>query len=514
FTVTVKPRKIQYGSVSWTHDDSEIFFRTDVNSPGNYQIYRLNVATRETSLIFDSPFYDAAGEVSLDGSKLFVYSFQGNLDNDLNVIDLATLKAQQINDDGGEEFNYLYPRLLPDGKTLYLLSNNNESGLRRLARLALGSPQMEFVGGWVEPQWSVDEMGVSPDAKYIWLLVNEEGYARLKIREIATGADVTGPPLDGMIETPAFDRNDNIYFTFDGPTYAPDVWRFNLVSGDLTKLTKTMYAGVDRTTFSDPTLVKFPSFDGLEIPAFLYLPPDYRPGTPIPFLVSAHGGPESQARPQFARNFQYFSLNGYGILRVNPRGSSGYGKEFVSLDDYKNRKNSLKDYKAAIEWLIANRYTEKGKIGIYGGSYGGYVTLGMITEYPDLLNAAIDEVGIANFVSFLELTAPSRRGVREAEYGPLTDKAFLESISPLNKADRIRTPLLVIHGENDPRVPVEEARQILAAVAENGVPVDSLIFPDEGHGAAKRVNIIRQYRRMAEFFDTHLKGLKVEKSSD
>ncbi len=175
------------------------------------------------------------------------------------------------------------------------------------------------------------------------------------------------------------------------------------------------------------------------------------------------------------------------------------------MDDYRNRKNSLKDYQAAVDWLIEQGYTAKGMIGIRGGSYGGYVVLGMITEYPDLFAAAMDVVGIANFETFLKNTKPYRRKNREAEYGPLTDPEFLREISPIHKANSIKTPLLVIHGENDPRVPVGEARQIIQAVLSNGGVVDSLIFPDEGHGARKLCNNITMYRKMVEFFDAHLK---------
>ncbi len=510
--ITTRPRKLQYGSVIWDHDDENIFFRSDFDSSGNYQVYKMNIKTRVKTKIFDSPYYDIPAGLTPDGKKLFVYALQGNPDNDLHLVDLKTLAVDTLSSDSGGEFNYFNPFLMPDGKTVYMISNYNEDGMPRVAKMTLGSPDLEYVEDWIDPKWAVDDIGFSRDYKYMYAVVNEEGYKRLRIRNLETGKDAPQAPLDGMFGSPQFDKDGNIYFTFSGPTYAPDVWKFSLVTKELKKLSKTMYAGINREIFSDPQLVKFKSFDGLEIPAFLYLPPNYKKGDKIPFLINAHGGPEGQSQASFARSFQYFALSGYGLLRVNPRGSSGYGKEFMGLDDYKNRLNSLKDYKAAVEWLIEENYTETGKIGIYGGSYGGYVTLGMITEYPEMFSAAIDIVGISNFVSFLENTAPSRRGVREVEYGPLSDRPFLESISPLNKADRVRTPLLVIHGENDPRVPVGEARQMLAAVAKNGTPVDSLIFPDEGHGASKRVNVIAQYRKMVDFFDTYLKGVKVKKS--
>ena len=193
---------------------------------------------------------------------------------------------------------------------------------------------------------------------------------------------------------------------------------------------------------------------------------------------------------------QPFRLRHYTVFESRPH----------YFDDYKNRKNSLKDYKASVDWLVGKGYTRKGMIGIRGGSYGGYVVLGMITEYPDLFAAAVDIVGIANFQTFLENTKPYRRKNREAEYGPLTDPEFLREISPIHKAHLIKTPLLVIHGENDSRVPIGEARQVIKAVLDNGGVVDSLIFADEGHGVHKMSNVIALYRKQVEFLDAHLKG--------
>jgi dipeptidyl aminopeptidase/acylaminoacyl peptidase len=296
-----------------------------------------------------------------------------------------------------------------------------------------------------------------------------------------------------------------VVFGFNGPTRTTDVWRWNPGSGELTQMTFATYAGIDRQMFSEPQLIRYKSFDSLEIPAFLYLPKGYTPGTPIPFVIEAHGGPEGQSQPYFTRNIQYLLLNGYGVMLPNVRGSEGYGREYLNLDNYKNRKHSLEDYKVAAEWLIMNNYSIQGKLAIRGGSYGGYVVYGMITEYPDLFSAAIGSVGISNFVTFLQNTAAYRRALREAEYGPLSDTAFLREISPVHKANLIKTPLLVIHGANDPRVPVGEARQIIDAIQKNGGAVDSLIFADEGHGASKRSNVIPEYEKQIQFLNSHLK---------
>jgi len=500
---------VQFGSVTWARDDKSIFFRSNEENSRDFFIYRMDIASGKYEKIFGDTAsvhgYLSIADISKDGNKMVIYHLTSNVDDDLYLLDLTTGQYQKLNEDDGDVLYYSIT-LMPDNKTVWLVCNSNEDGIARLAKMTVGSPKVEFIDdGWVDPKWEIEGLGFSRDYKYMTAIVNEDGYNRLKMREVETKQELPGPPLEGILGGGAFDMNGGCLVSFTGPTHAPDVWKWNPKTLELRQLTFSIYAGIDRTMFTEPQLVHYKSFDDLEIPAFLYLPPDYKKGNPIPFIIHAHGGPEGQFQPYFLRNVQYLLLNGYGILAPNPRGSSGYGREYMNLDNYKNRRNSLKDYKAGVEWLIENGYTQKGMIGIRGGSYGGYVVLGMITEYPDLFSAASDAVGIANFKTFLENTKAYRRALRESEYGPLTDPEFLKEISPIHKANMIKTPLLVIHGENDPRVPVEEARQIIAAISSQGGVVDSLIFPDEGHGTSKRVNIIKEYRKQVGFFDKHLK---------
>lgn len=503
--------KVQFGSVTWAKDDKAIFYRSNEENGRDFFIYRMDITSGQSTKIFGDTAggvtgYNAIMDLSQDGQKIIIGNFTSNVNNDLYLLDLSSGNYQKLTQDD-EDIMYSSASLMPDNRTIWVVSNGNPEGIARLGKMKVGSPDVEFVNdGWLDPKWEVEGVGFSRDYRHMVGIQNENGYVRMHIREVETLRELPSPPLDGIIGGGFFDKDGNVLISFTGPTRAPDVWRWNPHTEELTQLTFSMYAGIDRAIFTDPKLIQFDSFDGLQIPAFLYLPPDYVEGTPIPFIVDAHGGPEGQFQPYFIRNVQYFLLNGFGVLAPNPRGSSGYGRTFLNLDNYKNRKNSLKDYKAGVDWLIANGYTKQGMIGIRGGSYGGYVVMGMITEYPDLFSAAVNVVGIVNFRTFLENTAAYRRALREAEYGPLTDTAFLEEISPINKADKIRTPLLVIHGENDPRVPVSEARQIIATLESLGQPVDSLIFPDEGHGASKRVNIIAEYRKQVEFFNRHLRN--------
>ncbi|MBD3402112.1 prolyl oligopeptidase family serine peptidase [candidate division GN15 bacterium] len=504
---------VQFGSVTWAKDDRSIYYRSNEENKRDFFLYQMDITTGDAVKIFGDTTggvtgYNAIMDLSQDGRHMIVGNFTSNVNNDLYLLDLTTGEYEKLTEDEGDVM-YGSATLMPDNTTIWVLCNDNEDGIMRLGKMEVGSSEVEFASdGWLDPQWEVEGLGFSRDYKHMVALQNEEGFIRMHLREVETKKVLPSPPLDGIIGGGYFDENGNVLISFTGPTRAPNVWRWNPATEELTQLTFSMYAGIDRTIFRDPTLVHYESFDGLKIPAFLYLPPDYEEGTPIPFIVHAHGGPESQYRPYFIRNVQYLMLNGYGVLAPNPRGSSGYGRAYMNMDNYKNRKKSLQDYKAGVDWLIANNYTEQGMIGIRGGSYGGYVVMGMITEYPDLFDAAINIVGIVNFKTFLENTKPYRRALRESEYGPLSDPEFLEQVSPIHKADQIKTPLLVIHGENDPRVPVSEARQIISTLEELGQPVDSLIFPDEGHGASKRVNIIAEYRKQVEFFNEHLKGME------
>ena len=500
---------IQYGSVSFSPDDAFVYFRSNEENGRDFFIYKLDVSNGEYNKIFGDTTgvrgYNAIGDISQDGTKMIILNFTSNVNNDIFILDLNSLEYQQINDDD-KDVSYYSTSLMPDNKTIWLTCNDNSDGISRIATMNVGSPKVNYVNdGWIDPKWEIEGLGFSKDFKYMSATYNENGYVHLKLREFESKKELPSPPLDGILGGGNFAKDGSCIVSFTSPTNAPDVWKWNPNTQELKQLTFSIYAGIDRSIFNEPKLISYKSFDGLEIPAFLYLPPNYKEGEKIPFLVHAHGGPESQYQPYFIRNVQYLMLNGFGILAPNPRGSSGYGREYLNLDNYKNRKNSLKDYKAGVEWLIEKGYTEKGKLAIRGGSYGGYVVLGMITEYPNLFSAAIDIVGIANFKTFLENTKAYRRALRESEYGPLSDPDFLESVSPLNKAHLIKTPLLVIHGENDPRVPVSEARQILKAVIDNGGIADSLIFPDEGHGTSKRPNVITSYRTQVKFLNEHLK---------
>jgi len=261
--------------------------------------------------------------------------------------------------------------------------------------------------------------------------------------------------------------------------------------------------GIPRNSFRDPEIIRFESFDGREIPAYWTLPPNAEPGD-TPVIVDIHGGPQYQRQPWFYPMKQYFLQQGYAILEPNVRGSAGYGAAYAHLDDKEKRMDSVADIEAAVEWLHEQNAVDADRIVAYGRSYGGFMVLAAITEYPDLWAAAVDFVGIADFETFLENTGEWRRSHREQEYGSLDDTDLLERISPIHEAEEISCPLFIQHGANDPRVPVGEAEQIAEKVREQGLPVETCIFEDEGHHTTSRENLVEEFERISAFLETHV----------
>jgi dipeptidyl aminopeptidase/acylaminoacyl peptidase len=294
------------------------------------------------------------------------------------------------------------------------------------------------------------------------------------------------------------------------------VWLYDLKTKALTQVTQSDRAGIPQESFVAPELIRFKSFDGLDVSAWYYKPvrnnvkeelkAAYRNPNGLPVIVSVHGGPEGQERPGFNPLYQYYLSRGYAVLAPNVRGSTGYGKVYTHLDDVKNRENSVKDLAYAVDWLKTKGSADSKRIAVMGGSYGGYMTLAAITLYPELWAAAVNTVGIVNWESFLKNTSSYRRRQREVEYGMLDrDIDFLRAISPIKKIDRIRAPLFVIQGKNDPRVPYTEAEQVVKALKDRGAVVEYKLYDDEGHGISKLKNRLELYPLVADFLDKYMK---------
>jgi dipeptidyl aminopeptidase/acylaminoacyl peptidase len=295
---------------------------------------------------------------------------------------------------------------------------------------------------------------------------------------------------------------------YHSPTQHHDLWTWAPATGDLRRVTFSPDGAIPAESFIAPEVVRYRSFDGLEIPGLYFRPRDAS-GT-LPVVVRVHGGSEGQSRPIFDPITQYFVNRGYAVFLPNVRGSTGYGKRFSHLDDVRHRMDSVKDLAACVPWLIEQGGADPARIAVMGGSYGGFMTLAAVTEYPELWAAGVDIVGIANWRTFLENTGAFRRTHRESEYGNLEeDGDFLDSISPIHKADRIRAPMIILHGANDPRVPVGESDAIVSVLRAHEVPVVYHRYPDEGHGLVKLHNKVHGYTAIGDFLDTHLLGNRV-----
>jgi dipeptidyl aminopeptidase/acylaminoacyl peptidase len=341
------------------------------------------------------------------------------------------------------------------------------------------------------------------------LVTNEEGYSLLEIFDVSNGWDervalrAPGLPRGVVSEIKWSPDGARLAITLATADDATDIWIWDAEVGIVWRATHSSLGGIARKAFIAPSLVRYPTFDGREIPAFLYLPQEKR--RELGVVVYVHGGPEGQSLPVFNPVIQYLVACGYGVLAPNVRGSSGYGYEYQSLDDVRLRMDSVKDLQHAALWLRESGIADPRRIAVMGGSYGGFMVLSAVTTYPELWAAGVDVVGIANFVTFLENTGPWRRRLREREYGSLeNDREFLEEISPIRHVERIVAPMFIVHGANDPRVPVGEAEQIVDALRTRNIPFKYLRFDDEGHGLVKRVNRLKAYPAIAAFLNEYL----------
>lgn len=490
----------------WTHDGASFAFASNRRDESVFDVYvqDLNEVGSEATRVYESDgWYQPAGFDPAD-ERLLLVEAHSSFDQDLYVLDLADKTKRHLTPHEGRH-RYGSPRWGPDGDAIYCRTDADSDTLE-LARIDIETGDRTTVidGG----DWNVDGLWIDTEHRRIAYTRNVDGYSELVAGTFAGPTSIEAYPdpalPDGVVGGIAFDPAiDRMAVTVTGRRINPNVYVVDLPTGEVERWTEAATAGIPRSTFRAPELVHVTSFDGLEIPGFLSLP-DELPADGAPTIVSIHGGPESQRRPSFRAVTQYFLANGYAVFEPNVRGSSGYGSAYTHLDDVEKRMDSVKDVAACVEWLQDHEAVDPDRIVAKGGSYGGFMVLAALTEYPDLWAAGIDNVGIANFVTFLENTGDWRREHREAEYGSLEDdREFLESISPINTIDRIRAPLFVMHGANDPRVPVGEAEQIAEAASEH-VPVETLIFEDEGHGIAKLDNRIEAYRAIVEFLDEHV----------
>jgi dipeptidyl aminopeptidase/acylaminoacyl peptidase len=497
----------------WLRDGSGLIYSANDASPNDFHLYRWDLASRKPISLLAREGSWRAVDVRTDGSRVLVSHVLSASHVESFELDPATgrLDDVTIRPEEGTAASRLVG-YMPDERSALILSDTRDGRARLFVRDLVTGTVREPVAAL--GTFEISAASINEPRDLLVVVTNEDGYGVPHVYALP-GFDALPPPTpERGVFTSAGMRGRTLVWSLSNAqrpgmafatTYAADG------KPATRQLTWTETQGIDFASFRLPEMVKFKTFDGREIPAFLYLPAGHRKGTPIPFVVTYHGGPEGQHRPAFEPVTQYFLSRGFGVLLPNVRGSTGYGREYQMLDDYRKRWDSVRDGVDAAEWLTRNGYAAPGRIATYGASYGGYMSVACVVEDGErvargerakpLFGACVDVVGIVNLKTFLEETSGYRRKLREIEYGPLSNPAFLDSISTLRRVDKIRVPVFIAHGFNDPRVPVQEALRLATALKEQGADPKLFVAPDEGHGFVKLDNRIYFYERLGQFLD-------------
>jgi dipeptidyl aminopeptidase/acylaminoacyl peptidase len=465
---------------------------------------------------------------SADDGRLLLAENLSVAESYLHVVDVATGKVTTLTPRRpGHTCLYAGGRFTPDGSAVYS-TNNRDDEFLHLVRLDAATGAETRLAA-VDIPWDIEGFDLASDGTRLAFFANQAGFSRLHILDTTTGAALPVPQLpEGVATEPRFRRGTHeVAFAVSWARAPSDVYSYDIDAARLERWTASETGGLDATRFAIPTLVTYPTFDTVArggtggsgatsddhratIPAWIYRPDPARFPGRRPVYISIHGGPEAQTRPSFLGSLNYLVDElGIAVIAPNVRGSAGYGRTYLALDDTYKREDSVKDIGALLDWIATRPDFDPARVMVAGGSYGGYMTLAAMTHYSDRLACGFDTVGISNFVTFLEHTQGYRRDLRRVEYGDERDpkmRAFLNGIAPLNHAGDIRKPLLVAGGANDPRVPLSESDQIVAAVEANGIPVWYLAAKDEGHGYQKKVNVDYLRTVSIAFVKTYLLG--------
>jgi dipeptidyl aminopeptidase/acylaminoacyl peptidase len=488
----------------WTPDGTRLMVATNKDNPAAQDAALIDVATGQWHVV-------AAGKglnrvTGVRGNRVALGRLMGRGDDNGYIVDLKTGDEILATSHTGKAESR-WGALSPDGSMLYLASNVGRD------RQAFGAVTIGPDGKAGPIRYLAtrddavaDDGLLSDDGKLAALLWNAGGRSEISWLVTGSGRVLPGPklPIDlvGLSEFSADGRT--LIVTGSSADRTGDIYLIDVASGGVTRVTESRHDGVDLASLVRPELIEYAASDGVKLSGWLYRPAGA--GEPMPVVFSYHGGPEGQARPTMNPDAQALVANGIAVFAPNVRGSSGFGKAFMAMDDGAKRVGSVADIKASTDALVKLGIADPKRLGIMGGSYGGYMVMAGITEFPDMFAAGANLYGIVNFESFFRETEPWMAAISTTEYGdPATEADMLKSISPIHKLDSIKTPLFVLHGANDTNVPVVEAEQIVASLKARGVPVKYTLFPDEGHGWRKIANRVRSTNEIVGFFVEHLK---------
>jgi len=496
----------------WSKDKKSIYFISNKRDPQYFDLYKMKVDEWKPEMLYKfEDGLDIAG-LSEDESLLALQKTITTSENQLFLMDRKLNKKTEIseaaipgryNASGFSDDNKYFYYITDAGKEFaYLVEYDIASGIRKTL---------------YETTWDVMYSYQSENEKYRIIAINEDGKNTLIIKDSRTGENVSFPQIpDGDVIGVNISDSENYMCLTVGTSRSPaNLYVYNFETEELKKLTENLNSEIDPEHLVSAEVVRFKSFDGLEIPAIYYKPLTASPKHKVPALVWVHGGPGGQSRIGYFSLIQYLANHGYAILAVNNRGSSGYGKTFYKMDDQNHGDKDLKDCILGKEWLQTRNYIDSAKIGIIGGSYGGFMTMAAMTSAPDEFKAGVNLFGVTNWLRTLKSTPAWWASFRDAlfqEMGdPFTaDSVRLYNISPVFHGDRVKNPVMVLQGANDPRVLQVESDEMVDAIKQNNVPVEYIIFPDEGHGFVKKENEIKGYGQILTFLDKYLKTAPAE----
>ena len=492
--------------LDWSHDRKSFFFSTNARDSRYFDIFEMKIADLKPALIYKDETGYEFGAISND-KQFIAFGKPGGstADSDVYLYKVASKEMKHLTPHKGDVANS--PETFdPKSKYLYFLSNEGEEFMY-IARYDLKSGKREVVE---KAPWDVSYTYFSRNGKYRVVATNEDARTKIKIYEEATKKLVALPTLpEGDITGVTISPNETkMAFYHDGARSPANLFVYDFATKKLDKLTESLNPEINPADLVESRVVRYKSFDGMEIPAILYTPRDT--SKKLPALVRVHGGPGGQARMPYIASVQFLVNHGYVVLDVNNRGSSGYGKTFFTADDGKHGREPLWDCVEAKKYLASLGYVDPARIGIMGGSYGGYMVLAALAFKPEEFGAGVDIFGVSNWVRTLLSIPPYWEAERQALYkeigDPTKQEAALKEISPLFHADKITKPLIVLQGANDPRVIKVESDEIVEAIKKKKGVVEYVVFDNEGHGFTKKANEIRGNKAILDFLDKYLKG--------
>ncbi len=486
----------------WTKDGRFVLFSSNMDQSNSMDCFRICVESGAAEILAKNAGTGVIEDVTADGGRALLKRIVYRGDNNVHLVNLLE-NQEQLLTPHDPPASFENPRFSADERHVYLITNRDQD-LACLCRLSLGEDE-----GWRVLQARDDaelvEFAISSSDKSAALVWNIAGQHELELINLSTGNTLGDIELPGeIVEDLRFSSDGSrLAMCLSGSRLPQDIWVLDIETLSLRQLTRSPRIGFQLERLGPARLLRYSAHDGLPLTGWLYAPPD--DDAPFPTVFSFHGGPESQEQPRFRYDYQALLSKGIAVFAPNVRGSSGFGKRFVNLDNGALRFDAIQDIASSVQHLIGAGIAEAGKLGIMGGSYGGYMTMSGLAAFPELFAAGVNLYGVVNFKTFFERTEPWMASISKIEYGdPDTEGELLDALSPIHKLDRVAAPTLVLHGANDTNVPVYEAEQVVEALRARNVPVEYILFPDEGHGFRIERNRIKSVSAIVEWFTKYL----------